>query len=80
MEFGEANIPPSVKKNGEKFTSYLVLNLDRMSSKDLSQTLWAIGHLQISNDDIVTPLSCMAASMAVEKEFKSFAFVLSLIG
>ncbi len=70
MEFGEATIPPYVK-NGEKFASYLVLNRDRMSSKDLSQTLWAIGRLQISNDDIVTPLACMAASMAIEKEFNS---------
>ena len=70
MEFGEVTPPPYVK-NAVKFATFLALKCDKMSTKDLSQALWAIGRLQISNPSIVAPLVYKAEEIARTERFNS---------
>lgn len=70
LEFGKVSIPPYVK-SAEKFASYLVSLLDRMSAKDISQTIWSLGRLKVKSPSIVYPTANRAAQMAQDKCFNS---------
>lgn len=70
MEFGEVTPPPYVT-SGVRFATYLVSKCDKMSTKDVSQALWAIGRLKITNQSIVSPFVDEAVKMAQKEKFNS---------
>lgn len=68
---GEVTEAPYVSR-AEKFASYLATECDKMSTKDISQTLWAMGRLGLFiSDDKFSPLISKAIFMAQNEMFNS---------
>jgi len=70
IEYGDVKTPPYVK-SGERFVNHLVSHCELLSAKDISQTMWAIGRLQIIDDSIISPLAYKAAELSQREEFNS---------
>ncbi len=70
MEYGEFTPPPYVE-SGKYFAAYLASCSGNMSPKDISQSIWAIGRLKITDSEIINPLADMAKVMATNEEFNS---------
>lgn len=70
IEYGDVKTPPYVK-SGERFVNHLVSHCESMSAKDISQTMWAIGRLQIMDENIISPLAYKAAELSQREEFNS---------
>mmetsp|Transcript_19506 Transcript_19506/g.28729 ORF Transcript_19506/g.28729 Transcript_19506/m.28729 type:complete len:443 (+) Transcript_19506:54-1382(+) len=63
MEFGEA-IPPPYLRHAKKYASFLLSSKDKLSPKDVAQSIWALGRLKISDDSILEPFAKIAAKLS----------------
>jgi len=72
----EAYVAPPYYGNSISLATHLASRSDELSTKDVAQSLWAVGRLQIDESSIVTPLAERAKTLSSELTAQELANIL----
>jgi len=79
IEFG-SEMPPPYLPYAKKYASFLLSSKDDLSPKDVAQSIWALGRLKISDNDILEPFGELAVKISSSCNSQEIANILWGLG